>query len=154
MLLIHLILLSGLKGQFVGVIGTVGSGKSSLLSAFVAEMRRLNGKIYVDCINDGFGLVSQEPWIQHASLRYAASISYYDCEFFKVSSVLYLYFHNFCGFSIEFIFIIFILEITYCGENHITITITMQLSKLVLLLKTCKFYHRVTTLKLVRMVLH
>lgn len=57
------------EGQFVGVIGTVGSGKSSLLSAVLAEMRKESGKLYVDCVNDGFAIVKQEPWLQHASIR-------------------------------------------------------------------------------------
>ncbi|XP_077967983.1 ATP-binding cassette sub-family C member 10-like [Styela clava] len=57
------------EGQFIGVIGSVGSGKSSLLSAILAEMKKENGKLYVDCVNEGFAIVHQEPWIQHASIR-------------------------------------------------------------------------------------
>lgn len=33
------------QGQLVAVVGTVGSGKSSLLSAFLGEMDKLNGKV-------------------------------------------------------------------------------------------------------------
>lgn len=33
------------KGQFIGVIGHVGSGKSSLLSAITADMDRSRGKV-------------------------------------------------------------------------------------------------------------
>ena len=33
------------QGQFVGVMGKVGSGKSSLLSAITAEMRKAFGKV-------------------------------------------------------------------------------------------------------------
>lgn len=32
-------------GDLVGVVGSVGSGKSSLLSAFLGEMNRLSGRI-------------------------------------------------------------------------------------------------------------
>ncbi|XP_041353425.1 ATP-binding cassette sub-family C member 10-like [Gigantopelta aegis] len=56
-------------GQFVGVIGKVGSGKSSLLSALLAEMTRLTGKVSVGCQESGFALVAQEAWIQHDTIR-------------------------------------------------------------------------------------
>ena len=34
-----------MQGQLVGVVGTVGSGKSSLLAAITAEMRRKDGQV-------------------------------------------------------------------------------------------------------------
>ncbi|CAB3994460.1 multidrug resistance-associated 7-like [Paramuricea clavata] len=61
--------LSVYQGQLVGVIGHVGSGKSSLLSAITADMDKTQGEIYVATLQDGFGLASQEPWIQHATVR-------------------------------------------------------------------------------------
>lgn len=33
------------QGQLVAIVGTVGSGKSSLLSALLGEMEKLNGKV-------------------------------------------------------------------------------------------------------------
>ncbi|XP_033733634.1 multidrug resistance-associated protein 7-like [Pecten maximus] len=57
------------KGQFIGVIGKVGSGKSSLLNAMLAEMGREEGDISVSNLKNGFGLVGQEPWIQQATVR-------------------------------------------------------------------------------------
>lgn len=57
------------QGQLVGVIGTVGSGKSSLLAAITAEMTKEAGHICVTDLTGGFGLVSQESWIQHATVR-------------------------------------------------------------------------------------
>ncbi|GFN76447.1 multidrug resistance-associated protein 7-like [Plakobranchus ocellatus] len=59
------------KGHLLGVIGKVGSGKSSLLSAIVGEMNRTGGTIEVSDLikEEGFALVAQEPWIQHASIR-------------------------------------------------------------------------------------
>ena len=53
----------------IGVIGPVGSGKSSLLSAIVASMDKVKGSIKVGNITNGVGLVTQEPWIQHATVR-------------------------------------------------------------------------------------
>ncbi|XP_071962252.1 ATP-binding cassette sub-family C member 10-like [Antedon mediterranea] len=61
--------LSVFKGQLVGVIGTVGCGKSSLMAAFMAEMHQDEGMTWVSCLDEGFGLACQEPWIQHATLK-------------------------------------------------------------------------------------
>ena len=35
------------EGQLVAVVGQVGSGKSSLISAFLGEMNRLEGKVFL-----------------------------------------------------------------------------------------------------------
>ncbi|WAR19116.1 MRP7-like protein [Mya arenaria] len=56
-------------GQFVGVIGKVGSGKSSLLSSILAEMHRVRGHIRVSDLDLGFAVATQEPWIQHATVK-------------------------------------------------------------------------------------
>ncbi|XP_015763601.1 PREDICTED: multidrug resistance-associated protein 7-like [Acropora digitifera] len=57
------------KGQFIGVIGKVGSGKSSLLAAITAEMEKRLGEIFVKQLERGFGLAAQEPWIQHGTVK-------------------------------------------------------------------------------------
>ncbi|XP_077991202.1 ATP-binding cassette sub-family C member 10-like [Glandiceps talaboti] len=57
------------KGQLIGVIGNVGSGKSSLLAAITGEMKRCDGDIWVECLNEGFGLSTQEAWIQQATVK-------------------------------------------------------------------------------------
>ncbi|KAM9856926.1 ATP-binding cassette sub-family C member 10 [Aulostomus maculatus] len=57
------------KGSLVVVVGKVGSGKSSLLAALTGELSRLGGVVYVADQEACFALVSQEPWIQHASIR-------------------------------------------------------------------------------------
>ncbi|KAM9362938.1 ATP-binding cassette sub-family C member 10 [Symphorus nematophorus] len=57
------------KGSLVVVVGKVGCGKSSLLAALTGELNRLSGVVYVADREGGFGLASQEPWIQHASVR-------------------------------------------------------------------------------------
>ncbi|KAL4237303.1 Multidrug resistance-associated protein 7 [Mactra antiquata] len=58
-----------IKGQLIGVIGKVGSGKSSLLSCILGEMHRVRGHIRVSDLELGFALAAQEPWIQHATIR-------------------------------------------------------------------------------------
>ncbi|XP_054264450.1 ATP-binding cassette sub-family C member 10 isoform X2 [Macrosteles quadrilineatus] len=57
------------KGQFIGVFGTVGCGKSSLLAALLAEMDKTSGLVGIPNLKHGFGFVSQTPWLQRASIR-------------------------------------------------------------------------------------
>nr|XP_054758004.1 ATP-binding cassette sub-family C member 10-like [Lytechinus pictus] len=57
------------QGQLVGVIGKVGSGKSSLFSAILADMGKEKGTISIAGLGQGFGLATQEPWLQHATVK-------------------------------------------------------------------------------------
>nr|XP_048699540.1 ATP-binding cassette sub-family C member 10 isoform X3 [Caretta caretta] len=57
------------KGALVGVVGKVGCGKSSLLAAITGELNRLGGQVYVWDLERGFGLATQEPWIQFTTVR-------------------------------------------------------------------------------------
>ena len=54
------------KGELVGVVGPVGSGKSSLLSAVLGEMLQLGGGARV---TGSRGLLTQQPWIQNMTIR-------------------------------------------------------------------------------------
>lgn len=58
--------LSVKKGELVAVVGRVGSGKSSLLSAILGEMTRLSGKVK---IRGSVAYVCQNPWLQGATVR-------------------------------------------------------------------------------------
>ncbi|XP_069944054.1 ATP-binding cassette sub-family C member 3-like isoform X2 [Cherax quadricarinatus] len=53
-------------GQLVAVVGPVGAGKSSLLSAMLGEMKKNAGRVVV---NGTVAYVSQQAWLQNASLR-------------------------------------------------------------------------------------
>ncbi|XP_063864017.1 ATP-binding cassette sub-family C member 3-like isoform X2 [Scylla paramamosain] len=53
-------------GQLVALVGMVGSGKSSILSALLGEMKKDAGKVVV---NGCVAYVSQHPWLQNATLR-------------------------------------------------------------------------------------
>ena len=53
----------------MGVVGEVGAGKSSLLSALLGEMTRLSGQVTVPRLEDGFGLTTQEAWIQQGTIQ-------------------------------------------------------------------------------------
>ncbi|XP_052048462.1 ATP-binding cassette sub-family C member 10 [Apodemus sylvaticus] len=57
------------KGMLVGIVGKVGCGKSSLLAAITGELHRLCGWVAVSDLSKGFGLATQEPWIQCATIR-------------------------------------------------------------------------------------
>ncbi|KAG8512068.1 Multidrug resistance-associated protein 7 [Galemys pyrenaicus] len=57
------------KGALVGIVGKVGCGKSSLLAAIAGELHRLRGRVAVHGLSKGFGLATQEPWIQFATIR-------------------------------------------------------------------------------------
>lgn len=39
------------QGQLVAIVGTVGSGKSSLISAVLGEMEKLNGRVNTKVFN-------------------------------------------------------------------------------------------------------
>lgn len=53
------------KGSLTAVVGVVGSGKSSLISALLGEMEKHSGDVNVD---GSIALVSQLPWIQNSTL--------------------------------------------------------------------------------------
>ncbi|XP_055014213.1 LOW QUALITY PROTEIN: ATP-binding cassette sub-family C member 10 [Boleophthalmus pectinirostris] len=72
------------QGSLVVVVGKVGCGKSSLLAALTGELNRLSGVVFVTGQDLGFGLASQESWIQHASVRDNILFGKdYDPEFYQ-----------------------------------------------------------------------
>ncbi|XP_055852928.1 multidrug resistance-associated protein 1 isoform X4 [Episyrphus balteatus] len=54
------------KNTLVAIVGTVGSGKSSVISAFLGEMDKLNGRVNTV---GSVAYVPQQAWIQNATLR-------------------------------------------------------------------------------------
>uniref|UniRef100_A0A673JUE1 Multidrug resistance-associated protein 1 n=1 Tax=Sinocyclocheilus rhinocerous TaxID=307959 RepID=A0A673JUE1_9TELE len=54
------------EGAFVAVVGHVGSGKSSLLSALLGEMQKQKGSV---SIKGSVAYVPQQAWIQNATLK-------------------------------------------------------------------------------------
>ncbi|XP_021203914.2 multidrug resistance-associated protein 1 isoform X3 [Bombyx mori] len=54
------------RGSLVAIVGAVGAGKSSLLSALLGEMTKVSGRVNV---HGTIAYVSQEPWIQNATLK-------------------------------------------------------------------------------------
>ncbi|XP_076436012.1 ATP-binding cassette sub-family C member 5-like [Babylonia areolata] len=54
------------KGQLLGVCGSVGSGKSSLIQAILGRMDKLSGSI---CVGGTIAYVPQQAWIMNATAR-------------------------------------------------------------------------------------
>ncbi|KAI3749264.1 hypothetical protein L2E82_19871 [Cichorium intybus] len=54
------------KGELAAIVGTVGSGKSSLLSSVIGEMYKISGKVRV-CGSTAY--VAQTAWIQNGTIQ-------------------------------------------------------------------------------------
>ncbi|KAF5820377.1 putative ABC-type xenobiotic transporter [Helianthus annuus] len=54
------------KGELAAIVGTVGSGKSSLLSSVIGEMHKISGKVRV-CGSTAY--VAQTAWIQNGTIQ-------------------------------------------------------------------------------------
>ncbi|XP_063890831.1 ATP-binding cassette sub-family C member 4 isoform X2 [Helicoverpa armigera] len=54
------------KGKLCAIIGSVGSGKSSVLQLLLSELRSSNGRIY---LSGPLSYASQEPWLFVATVR-------------------------------------------------------------------------------------
>lgn len=54
------------KGELVGILGRVGSGKTSLLSAIIGEMTKVDGKVE---LHGSVAYCAQNPWILSATVR-------------------------------------------------------------------------------------
>ncbi|XP_062330079.1 ATP-binding cassette sub-family C member 3 isoform X3 [Osmerus eperlanus] len=63
---LHSISLMVPQGSLLAVVGHVGCGKSSLISALLGEMEKLDGEI---SIRGSLAYVPQQAWIQNATLR-------------------------------------------------------------------------------------
>ncbi|XP_046552046.1 multidrug resistance-associated protein 1-like [Haliotis rubra] len=65
------------EGKLVAVVGQVGAGKSSLISAMLGEMEKLAGSVTV---KSSVAYVPQEAWIQNATLRANITFGQVDSE--------------------------------------------------------------------------
>ncbi|XP_069053913.1 ATP-binding cassette sub-family C member 5 isoform X2 [Lepisosteus oculatus] len=64
--ILHCIDLTVQQGKLVGICGSVGSGKTSLISAILGQMTLQEGSI---AVNGDFAYVAQQAWILNATLR-------------------------------------------------------------------------------------
>ena len=63
---LHNVNISIPRGSLTAIVGNVGSGKSSLLSAIIGEMVRISGEVYC---NGSFAYCAQQPWVQTATIQ-------------------------------------------------------------------------------------
>lgn len=54
------------RGTSAAIVGTVGSGKSSLISSMLGETKKLAGTLNID---GSLAFVAQQAWIQNATLK-------------------------------------------------------------------------------------
>ncbi|XP_026888570.2 multidrug resistance-associated protein 5 isoform X1 [Electrophorus electricus] len=63
---LHCVDLTIQQGKLVGICGSVGSGKTSLISAILGQMTLLEGTV---AVSGDFAYVAQQAWILNATLR-------------------------------------------------------------------------------------
>ena len=54
------------KGALIAIVGTVGSGKSSILNGIIGEMKKTDGQVQ---ISGSIGYCPQQAWIQNSTLK-------------------------------------------------------------------------------------
>ncbi|KAI9462255.1 P-loop containing nucleoside triphosphate hydrolase protein [Boletus coccyginus] len=54
------------RGSLTAIVGNVGSGKSSLLSAIIGEMARVSGEVFC---NGSIAYCAQQPWVQTSTIQ-------------------------------------------------------------------------------------
>jgi ABC-type multidrug transport system fused ATPase/permease subunit len=54
------------QGSLVAFVGMVGSGKTSLLSALLGEMNKVDGRV---CVSGKIAYVPQTAWIMNTTLK-------------------------------------------------------------------------------------
>ncbi|EIN06055.1 multidrug resistance-associated ABC transporter [Punctularia strigosozonata HHB-11173 SS5] len=70
------------RGELVGVLGRVGAGKTSLLSAIIGDMRRMEGEVMV---RGSVAYAPQNAWIMSATIRDNILFSHtYDETFYNL----------------------------------------------------------------------
>ncbi|XP_077866270.1 ATP-binding cassette sub-family C member 9-like [Saccoglossus kowalevskii] len=57
------------KGKLTMIVGTVGTGKSSILSAMLGEMTTISGTVQFNGNHGNISYCSQKAWLQNATLR-------------------------------------------------------------------------------------
>ena len=63
---LHDVNISICQGSLTAIVGNVGSGKSSLLSAIIGEMVRVSGEVFC---NGSIAYCAQQPWVQTSTIQ-------------------------------------------------------------------------------------
>ncbi|TNY24017.1 hypothetical protein DMC30DRAFT_371993 [Rhodotorula diobovata] len=70
------------KGELIAVVGRVGDGKSSLLSAILGEMNKVDGQVTV---RGTVAYTAQQPWIMGGTVRSNITFGFrYEPEFYEL----------------------------------------------------------------------
>ncbi|BGP00216.1 hypothetical protein NBRC10513v2_004440 [Rhodotorula toruloides] len=76
------ITLSVKKGEMIAVVGRVGAGKSSLVSAILGEMNKVDGQVTV---RGTVAYCAQQPWIMGGTVKQNITFGYrFDPEFYEL----------------------------------------------------------------------
>lgn len=78
-------------GRLVLAVGSVGSGKSSLLAAVLGEMHAVSGKVEVKGTT---AYTQQDPWIQNATLKENSKYGLYIFDLINLSTRRTVYNYN------------------------------------------------------------
>jgi ATP-binding cassette, subfamily C (CFTR/MRP), member 1 len=79
--ILHNIDFSARKGELSCIVGRVGSGKSSFISAFLGDMYKVRGEVVT---RGKIAYVAQQPWIMNASVKDNILFGHrYDPEFYQ-----------------------------------------------------------------------
>lgn len=57
------------QGDLISIEGPVGGGKTAFLNAINGNMNLVSGSINLQNIDEGIAYVSQQPWLQHGTIR-------------------------------------------------------------------------------------
>lgn len=80
-LILHDLDFSARKGELSCIVGRVGSGKSSFISAFLGDMYKVHGEVVT---RGKIAYVAQQPWIMNASVKDNILFGHrYDPEFYQ-----------------------------------------------------------------------
>jgi ABC-type multidrug transport system fused ATPase/permease subunit len=72
------------RSDFVGIVGGVGAGKSSLLLGMLGELEKTDGIISMNDNHDGIAIVTQDPWIFNGTIRENILFgSFYNPEWYR-----------------------------------------------------------------------
>jgi ATP-binding cassette, subfamily C (CFTR/MRP), member 1 len=79
--ILHSLSFSARKGELSCIVGRVGSGKSSFISAFLGDMHKLHGEVVT---RGKVAYVAQQPWIMNASVKDNILFGHrFDPEFYQ-----------------------------------------------------------------------
>ena len=82
-IILHDLDFSSRKGELSCLVGRVGSGKSSFISALLGDMYKVHGQVIT---RGKIAYVSQQPWIMNASVKQNILFGHrYDPEFYQMT---------------------------------------------------------------------